>query len=438
MAVRGRGGRAGLSYCCGVLRPVALRRQLAGAAPIGAGLLILGVSAYVVLGIAGHALAPRDYAAVASLYLLVAIVGPGVFIAVEQETNREVSSRTAAGVGSAPARRAAWTVSTGLAAAVSLLLLALSPVLVPRAFGGSWALLGAAVVAVAGTGAVNVVRGVLGGEQRRIGYAVSLGAEGTARILPCVVLGLVGGAGTVEFGFAFALGTGIATLIGLPALGRAAAGPPVDFRRTARRTVLLAMASGLTYVVTNTAPLVLTARLPDTPELAASFVSLFVLARIPIFLFGPVQMFLLPSLVAGAERADAAHITARLRVALLAVTAVGLVGAAAAALLGPCAARVFFDAPVDLPPVVAVLLVLSTVATMAAQVLQPALVALQAHRTATVAWLSGTAVFTVLLFLPGDPVRSALAAQVVAPVVVGAVMAAAVHAALRRLPAQTR
>ena len=416
---------------------MALRRHLTGAAPVGAGLLLLGVSAYVVLGIAGHTLTPRDYAAVASLYLLVAIVGPGVFFAVEQETNREVSSRIVADTGSAPARRAAWTVAAGLAAVVSVLLLALSPVLVPRSFGGSWALLVAAVVAVVGTAAVNVVRGVLGGEQRRIGYAVSLGSEGAARILPCVVLGLVGGATSTEFGFAFALGTVIAAAIGLPALGRATTGPPVDVRRTARRTVLLAMASGLTYVVTNTAPLVLTTRLPDSPEVAASFVSLFVLARIPVFLFGPVQIFLLPSLVEGAERADAAHIWARLRVALLTVAAVGVLGTAVAVLLGSWAARVFFDAPVDLPPFVAVLLVLSTVATMAAQVLQPALVAVDAHRMATVAWLSGTAVFAVLLFLPGDVLRAALAAQVVGPVVVCAVMAVAVRAAVRRMPAPT-
>jgi hypothetical protein len=98
---------------------------------------------------------------------------------------------------------------------------------------------------------------------------------------------------------------------------------------------------------------------------------------------------------------------------------------------------VFFDAPVDLSPWVAVLLVLSTVVTMAAQVLQPALVAVQAHRMATVAWLSGTAVFAVLLFLPGDVLRAAIAAQVVAPVVVCAVMAVAVHTAMRRMPAPT-
>jgi hypothetical protein len=42
-------------------------------------------------------------------------------------------------------------------------------------------------------------------------------------------------------------------------------------------------------------------------------VSLFVLARIPVFLFGPVQAFLLPTLTAGAERADLAHLRSRLR-----------------------------------------------------------------------------------------------------------------------------
>src|SRR6185312_11490299 len=106
---------AGCPTVCPVHRTAALRRRVAGVAPVGGGLILLGVSAYVVLGAAGHALAPRDYAAVASLYLLVAIVGPGVFFAVEQETNREVSSRIVAGTGSAPARRAAWTVAAGLA-----------------------------------------------------------------------------------------------------------------------------------------------------------------------------------------------------------------------------------------------------------------------------------------------------------------------------------
>ena len=103
----------------------------------------------------------------------------------------------------------------------------------------------------------------------------------------------------------------------------------------ARATGLLTLASGLTYVVANAAPLVLTARLPLAPEVAESYVSLFVLARIPVFLFGPMQAALLPTLVAGAERADLRHLRSRLRIVLLAVAAVGLPGAVLTAALGP-------------------------------------------------------------------------------------------------------
>ena len=185
----------------------------------------------------------------------------------------------------------------------------------------------------------------------------------------------------------------------------------------ARATGLLVV-SGLTYIVANTAPLVLTARLPAAPEVAASFVSLFVLARIPVFLFGPVQAFLLPTLTAGAERADLPYLRSRLRVALLAVAAVGIPGALLTAALGPWAARTFFGAPLDLSHTAAGLLGVGTVAMLAAQVLQPALVALRAHRTATTAWAVGVLAFGAVLAAPVDPVMAAVTAQVVGPTVV--------------------
>jgi O-antigen/teichoic acid export membrane protein len=210
-------------------------------------------------------------------------------------------------------------------------------------------------------------------------------------------------------------------------------GPPVDVRAMARATGLLIVASGLTYVVANTAPLVLTARLPDAPELAASYVSLFVLARIPVFLFGPVQAFLLPTLTAGAERSDLAHLRSRLRVALLAVAAVGVPGAVLTAAFGPWAARTFFGAPLDLSHAAAGLLGAGTVAMLAAQVLQPALVALRVHRMATTAWIAGTAVFAVVLFAPVDPATAAVTAQVAGPAVVCVVMGGAIAARLRRM-----
>ena len=484
---------------------------MAGVAPVGGGLFLLGISAYVVLGAAGHALAPRDYAAVASLYLLVAITSPGLFTALEQEVNREVSSRRAAGLGTGAVARGGLLVGAGYAGVVVVVLLAAAPWLVPRVLGGYWSLLAAAIVAAIGAAAVYLLRGLFAGERRFGWYAASLGLEGAARLVPCVVLALAGATDPLAYGWAFALGTGIAALACLPgrtssrsrrpverSLGPAGsattlgpatsqapvptppagsalmrgrtvsapvpdgapvpagnttiradampdpamegattpgcatthapaiAGKPVAVRAMARATGLLVVASGLTYVVANTAPLVLTARLPAAPEVAASFVSLFVLARIPVFLFGPVQAFLLPTLTAGAERADLPHLRSRLRVALLAVAAVGVPGALLTAALGPWAARTFFGAPLDLPHTAAGLLGAGTVAMLAAQVLQPALVALRVHRMATTAWVVGVLAFGAVLVAPVDPTTAAVTAQVVGPTVVCLVMAAAI------------
>ena len=96
-------------------------------------------------------------------------------------------------------------------------------------------------------------------------------------------------------------------------------------------------------------------------------------------------------------------------------------------------ARTFFGAPLDLPHTAAGLLGLGTVAMLAAQVLQPALVALRVHRTATVAWVAGTVVFAAVLLAPIDPATAAVTAQVAGPAVVCVVMGAAVAARLRRI-----
>jgi O-antigen/teichoic acid export membrane protein len=412
-----------------------MRRRLGEILPVGAGMFLLGVSAYVVLGLAGHTLAPRDYAAVASLYLLAAITGPGVFIAIEQETNREVSSRRLTGAGIRPVCRGGLVVASGFVVVVCAVLLAASPLLVPRVLGGHWGLQAAVLAAVAGSAMVYLLRGLFAGERNFGWYAGSLGLEGSARIVPCIALAVLGVRDPLWFGWAFALGTGVAALLCLPGLRPPAAGPPVNLLWMARNSGLLALASGLTYVIANTAPLVLTARLLEAPEVAASYVSLFVLARIPVFLFAPLQAFLLPTFTAGVERVDVSHLRSRLRIALLAITAIGLPSAALTAALGPWAIQTFFGAPVRLPHMAAGLLGCGTVAMLAAQTLQPALVALRVHRMATAAWTAGTVVFAALLLLPGDPVAGAVAAQVGAPVTVFAVMAAAVITGLRRLSA---
>jgi O-antigen/teichoic acid export membrane protein len=415
-----------------------MREQLSGAATVGVGLVLLGIAAYVFLALAGHALDPSDYTSVASLYFLTAIIGPGLFVAVEQETNRETSSRLAAQLGTAPVRRSSTLVSAGLGVLVTVALLVLSPLLVSRVFGGSWALLAAALVSVVGAAAVYVLRGLYAGERRFGWYSATLAAEGLARLVPCVVLVLVGIEGSVAFGFVFVLGTVVAAALTAGGLRPGAAGPPVDRSRMARGVGLLAGASGLTLLIANLAPVVVTSRLLGDPRTAASFASLFILARTPLFLFGPVQALLLPGLSAAAALGDATTVRRQMWSVLAAVGAVGAVGTVGAWFLGPWAARVFFDAPTELSTSVAAALGLSTAAMMAAQILQAVLVALRVHRAATLAWSVGTVVFVPLLFLPVAPVTAAVVAQLVGPALVVVLMAIAALRGLRELDVAPR
>ena len=428
-----------------------LRGRLASIAPVGGGLALVGLAAYVVLALAGHTLNPRDYAAAASMFLLTAIVGPGVFAAVEQQTNHEVSARLAAGVDPAASVRAAAVVAAGLALLMSLVVLALAPVLVPRAFAGHTALLAATVLAVLGAAAAYLLRGIFAGQRRFHWYGISLAGEGLGRLLPCVALAWFGWATADRVGFVFALGCAVAAAVTLPALrrgradrgapdlagaplGTASAGAPVRLGPLAASVGLLAGASSLTLLVVNLGPVVLTSRLGTAhadAELAASFVSLFLLARIPLFLFAPVQAFLLPALTAAAERDDLAMVRRQVRTALLAVAAVGGPGVLAAGLLGPWASRVLFSAPLELSRLVAGLLGVSTVAMMAAQILQPALVALGRNRAAMLAWVVSSALFVGLLFAPVAPLAAAVTAQLVAPTLVCLLMAVTLRREIR-------
>jgi len=441
-----------MPYEASLMRVAHLRSRLVTIAPVGGGLALVGLAAYVVLALAGHTLAPRDYTAAANMFLITAIVGPGVFAAVEQQTNREVSGQRAAGLRLGPVVWAAGLVTAGYTVAICALVLALSPVLVPWVFAGHRALVAATMLAVAGAAAAYLLRGVFGGQRRYYWYGLSLAGEGLFRLLPCVALVLLGWANADRFGFVFAIGCGLAALVTVPGLLRGIAirqipgpgksptqaGKIPDSRLSvwglAGAVGYLAGASALTLTMTNLGPVVLTFRLgPAEAAVTASFISLFLLARVPLFVFGPVQAFLLPALTEAVERRDATAVRATLRVAVLAVLAVGLAGVLGVGVLGPWATRVLFNSAVELPHGVAALLGFGTAAMMAAQVLQPALVALNRNRAATVSWVVASAAFVGLLFAPIAPLAATVAAQVIAPLLVTGLMARSLRGALRGL-----
>jgi O-antigen/teichoic acid export membrane protein len=187
----------------------------------------------------------------------------------------------------------------------------------------------------------------------------------------------------------------------------------------------------LSQAVANLAPVVVTYRTPEDLVAASAFAVSFVLARVPLMFFAPVQAVLLPHLTRAAEIGRMDTVRLRMRQVLLAVTAIGVPSIVAGVLLGPWAARTLFG--VTAPPSGAVfgLLGLAAVLIMAALVLQPALIALRCQRTVMVAWIAGTVVFLAILFAPIDPVVAALLAQLLGPCVVLAVAGSRLAALVR-------
>ncbi|MGH3879195.1 MAG: lipopolysaccharide biosynthesis protein, partial [Actinophytocola sp.] len=216
------------------------------------------------------------------------------------------------------------------------------------------------------------------------------------------------------------------------------AAAPVTVGRMARALSYLVGGTALMLVVMNLAPIVVTPRLAGDAATAAAFASAFVLARIPLFLFAPVQAVLLPALTRAATRGELGEVRTTLRRILLAVAVIGCAGALASFTVGPWAVQVLFGAEVRLSGAVVGLLGVGTVGLMAAQILQPGLVALGRHRVVTGAWLAGTVVLVTLLALPGDPIRAGVIAQLAAAAVVTTAMSTVLHRALGRRDRKTK
>lgn len=430
-------GVAGQADAPAAAETAGLRRRRSGpvrsAGLMSAGTLLVGAAGYAFIALAGNTLPSAQAAALSSFYLLVNILGPGVFMALEQETNRAISTAPGAGF---VVRRAAVRGGVLLAVVLGCLGL-LSPLLVSRSLLGHWELLLAIAVSTVTAAAVYLVRGVLAGRRVFTGYAASLAAEGLMRLLPALLIAVAGWAAVGWYGIAFALGSGFGALAGLVWFRRGVAGDQGDVRAAhsaggkVRGLAPLVSATLLAQLVANLTPVVVTARLATETATAAAFASAFILARVPLFLFSPVQAVVVPGVAAAVTAHDGAGVRRIVRTGGFAAAGLGLVGAVLMAGLGPWVVRTFFGAEVPISGAVLGLLGLGTALLIEAQVLQAALVALRAHTAVTVWWQVSAAVLVAFLVLPIDPVRAAVAGQIAGSAVVVAGMLATLRARLR-------
>jgi hypothetical protein len=92
-----------------------------------------------------------------------------------------------------------------LVLAVTIGIIALSPLIATSYFDGDWFMVVALILAFAAYAPAHMARGVCSGSGRFREYAIVLGSDGIVRILLCVLLAVVGVTAVGAYGLAIAI-----------------------------------------------------------------------------------------------------------------------------------------------------------------------------------------------------------------------------------------
>ena len=411
-----------------------------GTVPVGGGLAVLGIAAYLHLAVAGHLLTPAAFSSLAVLWAIVFTLDLGLFMPVEQEISRHVATLRVRGVSPGPVLARAGVVTATTVAVLTSVTLAAAAPLADRLFGGNMDLPWAICAALAGLALAHTSRGTLAGLGRFRCYGAQLGLDGGLRICLVVAFAMSGVTSVLWYALILAVAPVGAVLLTLPgcrtgtAAGSAAAvagpGNGLGWRDTASARIgwrgaaaaqagwrgaasarigwrtllgglgLLSVSSLIAQFVANVG--VINARLiaPTEVVIAGALLSALVLVRIPLFVFASLQAPLLPGLAAALASGDGSRFRALLHRALAIVSGLGLGYGVPVVLLGPGLVGILFGTPDVLTAADFGWLAAGTVGYLWAMVLGQGLLAQQRHLGQAAAWSAGAAALTTVTLLP--------------------------------------
>ena len=403
-----------------------------------------------------------DVLALSGLNFLLATIVTGMMAGSEQEMARAVTKAVALGGDPAEvvrrqSRHAAWLIG-GTLVAVCLL----SPLLVAKSLGHHWVLFGELLIGLVGGLAIFPIRGVLTGRRDYPLFSATLIVEGLTRLIPSLLILLLGLGAVWSYGLVFALGgPTLAAVFGVlvprmtgrdvyrlegpsantvPAERSVPAGieaefaagtqapdsadepePEADDERPAAleqgttRLTLLTAASLANQLLFNAIPLLVAARYAGHQDAnQASAVNSGVgLTRLGILILVPLQAPLLPRLTAAAVHRRYAEVRKRTRVLTGLCAAVGLFASVCCWAVGPFVLRDIMRAHATLPGIYLAALALGTTFIMVGMIIQSTLLSIERHFVVLIAWLAGVVV-TVPVFLVGHSLLGTTAVAAIA------------------------
>ena len=318
-----------------------------GQSALTLGLLFDGVASYIFLTASGRALGPGRFATVSVLWVVLFLVGNGLFVPVEQELSRSIAARRARNLGSRSLVRRVTGASAALLVVVSIGLLIGRERIADSLFRGDDQFVVALVVGIVGVWFMFLVRGFLAGNGRYHGFALLFVGDALSKAIPAVVLLLAGVTNPLAFAVIMATSAYVGAAVPLagrdPAPMTVRADPPPDWSRLLSSLGFLLLTSFLSALAINIGTLaveVIGTRVDA--DKAGIFLSGLVIARVPLFLFQAIQAIVLPRLSGLAALNDLQGFRNDLRRMcglMVASTVIAVVGSAA---LGPIVVKILF------------------------------------------------------------------------------------------------
>jgi O-antigen/teichoic acid export membrane protein len=365
--------------------------------------VVLGLASFAFLSISGRALGPAAFAPLATLWVILNAAGPAFFQPLEQELGRAIAHRRAQGLGSRSLFLRGSVIAAGLVAACALVLLAIAEPLADGVFDGQGILVVALLLGLAGLGAEHLTRGAFAGTEAFGRYGWQLGLDGVLRLLPTAALALVGVATVGWYGIALAAAPVLAVLLTAGRLGPATRPDRDDqsWGELISAVGVLMVGTALAQFVVNAAP-VAASLLADDDEVARAgvFISVLVLARMPLFLFSAIQAAFLPGMAALIAQGDLVGFRRRLNGVLTVVGALGAAGTLGFVALGPWLVVLFYGPEYQTTRTDIWPLALGAGLFMVAAALAQTLIAMRAYAASVAGWVLGSVAFLGAIAVP--------------------------------------
>jgi O-antigen/teichoic acid export membrane protein len=366
---------------------------------VGVGLLVLGLSGFVFLGLSGRDLGPAATAPVSVLWTILNAVGIGLFMPLEQEVGRRISAARARGDATPPLSRVRRYAAAALGT-LAVVALVFSGPIADTFLGGSRVLVVVLVLALAAQALEYYARGILAGTGRFRRYGAQLAVDGASRMVLSAALFLLPASSAELYAAVLVVSPVLATLTTIPLrdlLRRDAHARPGERYPMAP----LVTTSVTAQLVANAGPLAIAVlAAPGEEAVTGQFVAAITIGRVPLFLFAAVQAVFLPSLAALVTTGRHEEFRSAMRRGGAATALLGAAGVVGIAVLGRWAMRLIYGPAFDVSVLDITLIALSGALFMVAQLLAQGLLAHKTDTVVALGWGLGIVVTVLSLLLP--------------------------------------